>query len=509
MYGRPSLRQLILVSIAIPVVAVVVGTAWLGLRAMEKHLERRLQEDVELVARAIHLPLRNALLEGDAEEVQRALDSAFRIGRVYGAYVYDTRGERVAAASTGDQGAPPDEIAGVAEGGEQGEYTEVGRRRVYSFFLPLATSGGEILGLLQVTRRRQEMEDHLLRVRVQAGLSTLTGVLLVVGVVLVGHHRAVGRPLSRLADSMRRVEEGDREHRADTDLAPREVARLAEGLNSMLESLVRSEREIESGRRSQLVLQNRLQRSERLAAIGQLAAGVAHELGTPLSIVDGHAQRALRAGDVSPEARLRWEAVRGECRRIEGIVQQLLAIGRQERPRRSRVSPERLVRGALSAARHAFDESGARVSVGESGVGPAENGEPTAGSGRRGGGTPPADVEVDRTRVEQALANLLRNAAQASPGGRVRLGWSGDGGRLVFTVDDDGPGIPRDRRTRVLQPFYTTKAPSEGTGLGLALVQSVADEHEGSVAVEDSPLGGARLVLTLGCGPPDGRRTAR
>lgn len=478
-----TIRHLILLVIVLPVLGVVAATAYLGLQALERYLERRLQEDVELVGRAVQLPLQDALIQGDVDDMQRILDSAFRIGRVYGATVYDQDGERIAAAGAGVGDAPSEDMARLAErGNRQREYTEVGRRRVYSFFMPLVTSAGEVVGLLQVTRRRREMEESLRRARLQAGLAILGCTVLVVGVVVGGHRRVVGGPLDRLARSMSRIEGGERGHRAETAVSTREVATLAHGLNSMVESLVRSEDEVERKRREQFALQARLQISERMAAIGELAAGVAHELGTPLSVVDGLAQRALRESRLSETSRRRWEGVRRECQRIEEIVQDLLAMDRGEPPTREPVAPERLVRRALSAASPEIRESGGRVDVLR-----WEGG----GEGR------PRPVRVDRRRVEQAVANLLRNAAQASPGGRVELGWRVSGERLVFVVDDDGPGIPPSERARVLRPFYTTRDASGGTGLGLTLAQGVAEEHDGTIEIGESPLGGARVVLTL------------
>ena len=110
-----------------------------------------------------------------------------------------------------------------------------------------------------------------------------------------------------------------------------------------------------------------------------------------------------------------------------------------------------------------------------------------------------------------AFANLLRNAVQASPGGRVRVSWSGGGTDVTFIIEDDGPGLFPEIRARIFEPFFTTKG-ALGTGLGLSVVQRIAHEHGGSVVAGDSELGGAAFHLILpstSCSPrttPPGRR---
>ncbi len=477
-----SLRQAMLFFAILPLLLAAAGGAWLGLGVLEEQLERRLQEDVELVARAIRLPLADALESGREEQVLRALESAFQIRRVYGAYVYDELGRRIAAVGAVEpregEEAEVDEITGLE--GRFGEYGEVGERRVYSYFVPLIGARGEPIGMLQVTRRRREMEEYL--ERWQRSAAWLIGgiVVLGAGLVLVGHHRAVGRPVARLVEGMRRVEAGESEHRVPVEPNPKEIGSIAAGLNRMLDGLARSEREVERRRGMELALQERLQRSERLASIGQLAAGVAHELGTPLGVVDADAQRALRDTELDPEERERWERVRGQVRRMDATVKQLLGISRREEAARRRMSVGRIVRGAQAAVRPVFEELGSELRV--------RSGEPSA------------EIVVDPPRLEQALANLLRNAAQADPGGSVRLRWRVSSDEISFVVEDDGPGIPPEERGRIFQPFFTTKAPAEGTGLGLALVQTVADEHDGEVRLEETDSGGARFILSVSRG---------
>jgi signal transduction histidine kinase len=104
--------------------------------------------------------------------------------------------------------------------------------------------------------------------------------------------------------------------------------------------------------------------------------------------------------------------------------------------------------------------------------------------------------------MEQALANLLRNAAQAARHGPVRLSWFQQDAKAGFEVEDDGPGVPESVRPHLFEPFFTTRKSGQGTGLGLAIVHRIAREHGGSVEVGASEMGGARFRIVLDA--PDG-----
>lgn len=169
---------------------------------------------------------------------------------------------------------------------------------------------------------------------------------------------------------------------------------------------------------------------------------------------------------------------------MEHIVGQLLEFGRGEGAEgRRRVSVDRMVAGAVSTVRGMLDRTGVTLKV--------------------AGGPSAVEVEAQPASLERALANLLRNGAQAASdgrtarGGRLRLSWEVDGGDVALIVDDDGPGVPDEVRGRIFEPFFTTKTIGEGTGLGLAVVHGIAEAEGGSVEVGDSPLGGARFVIRL------------
>ena len=468
-----SLRWALILQVLVPLLAAMAVFTTIGLTTLERSAETRMQDEVELVARAVRLPISDSLEQGREQDVRQALESVFRIGRVYGAYVYDVDGELVAAVGAVNPATRKREVAELAaEGEQQGAYEQIQGQDVYSYFLPLSDSGGRIAGLLQVTRRGSDFQELAVQLRLQAVAVIAVAGGLITLMVLWGHRRAIGRHFDRLTGSMARVESGELAHRAPLD-GPREIRSLSQALNTMLDSMARAEQEIARRRDAQLELEAQLRHAEKLAAIGRLASGVAHELGTPLSVLDGKAQRALRRAEPdAPEARA-LQGIRREVARMEHIVRQLLEFGRGQNRQYRRTRMGDLATAAAAALEQPFSAAGATLELQ-----PCE---------------PDPELYVDPIRLEQVLVNLLRNALQAGAGA-VRVSWRpGDAGGLQLLVDDDGPGVPAESRKRLFEPFYTTKAVGEGTGLGLAVVHGIITEHGGQVQVEDSPLGGARF----------------
>jgi len=223
---------------------------------------------------------------------------------------------------------------------------------------------------------------------------------------------------------------------------------------------------------------------ERLAAVGSMAAGLAHELRTPLAgieVVAGLLRREL-AGDCA--ARELVDELLEASRRLSRVIREGLGFLRPAIPEREPVEPESLVFEAVDAAR-----GGAAAEV-EVVVRP---------------GLP--RLVADAGQLRSALSNLLRNAFEAAgasaAGGRVHLEVAeAPGGGLVFAVEDDGPGVPAELRDRIFQPFFTTR--EGGSGLGLAMAQKVAVAHGGSLTLGTGSLGGARFELRLPAGESKG-----
>jgi PAS domain S-box-containing protein len=222
-------------------------------------------------------------------------------------------------------------------------------------------------------------------------------------------------------------------------------------------------------------LQLRTQRSERLAALGTMAAGLAHEIRNPLNAASLQLQvveRRLRRERPKVEGALEASGLVGvEMKRLANLVDEFLQFARPQ--------PLRLVRADL---RHTVEELVALIR-------PEAIAAGVEVSLRKGDG---ASVQIDEERIKQVLLNLLRNALEAAGrGGRIELRVRADAVGVIIEVEDDGPGLPSSDAP-IFEPFYTTK--ESGTGLGLSIVHRIISDHGGTIGVQSRP---GRTVFTL------------
>jgi two-component system sensor histidine kinase HydH len=215
-------------------------------------------------------------------------------------------------------------------------------------------------------------------------------------------------------------------------------------------------------------LEAAMERDRRLASLGEMAAVLAHEIRNPLASMKGHAQLLTeRLPEDTPEGEKAARVVR-EAVRLEELTSDLLAFIRSEQMTRGEEDPRRILEAA------AEDVGAERLELDME--------------------TAPSSWPLDGRLLRQALANLLRNALQASPGG-AKAAVAVEGDELVFRVLDRGDGVPPEARERIFEPFFTTR--SRGTGLGLAVARRIAELHGGAIAVTEAPGGGALFRLRI------------
>lgn len=472
--GFTNLRSAILAFVVFPCLLATAFIGWAGLRGLEEQVNSRMQEDLELIARTLRLPLSRALTADRPGLIQETIESTIGMDQVYAVYVYDEQGQQVAGIGRRRAAVPTAEAAELAGQRERQEGSaDVGEQKLVSVFQPLTGEGGQISGLLQVTRHSGAVQGYLERARQVALLAiALTGLLLT-GVIVFGHHFGVGRHVTRLEGGMRRIRDGDLDHRLAVRGAA-EFRHLARGINRMLDGITASQREIERRRETEQLLRERLHRAEKMAAIGRLAAGIAHELGSPLSTLYGRAQQLLRRFDPGAVEHAALVDISDNAVRMEKTIRQLMDFGRSNPLNRTCVAVAPLLQRLAADAR---ERCAGKVEI-----------EVAC--------DPQLSVPADALRLEQAVSNLLDNAVQAAKR-RVRVGVSQDAETLSIEVGDDGPGVPGDVRELIFDPFFTTKAVGQGTGLGLSVATAAAEDHDGRLTLEDDPLGGARFTLLL------------
>ena len=207
-----------------------------------------------------------------------------------------------------------------------------------------------------------------------------------------------------------------------------------------------------------------LLRAERVATMGTLAMGVAHEVSTPLGIIVGRAEQLHERVRDDERAERHTQAILKQAERIQHIVRRFLDMARGAAPSIERTDPALIVRAATAAVEHRFAR--ARVSL-TADIPPA---------------MPP--IQCDRDLLEQAVVNLLLNACEACPsGGHVEVTARADAEQVAFVVTDDGAGIRPEDAARATEPFFTTKGSGTGAGLGLAIASEIVKSHRGELTV--------------------------
>ena len=221
----------------------------------------------------------------------------------------------------------------------------------------------------------------------------------------------------------------------------------------------------------------RVAQSEKLAALGQLAAAIAHEVRNPLAVIRSAAQGLAEARTpADAEAERASAFIMAEIDRLANIVNSLLAFARPLHVEPRSVSPGELFDRAVLLAADELTAKQVRLARDES---PA---------------LPPAWADPDL--LCQVLLGLLANAAEAVPaGGEITLGARVSDGAVELAVTDSGPGVPRELRDRIFEPFFTTRP--RGTGLGLAVAKEIVEAHGGRIVVGERPGGGARFIVRL------------
>ena len=306
--------------------------------------------------------------------------------------------------------------------------------------------------------------------------------------------RLIHKPIAGIRSTMHRVAAGDLSARAPVRRRD-EIGAVAEGLNEMLaemenfnvalqarvreatKELRASNAELVESYQGVFALREALARAEQMAAVGQTAASVAHQIGTPLNLISGYVQMLMEeAGEDSRIAR-RLQIVQEQISKVTTIVRTVLDHARRPMPRQP-TSVARMVERVCDVARPKLDASGVTLKL-------------TIDRGI-------AEVDADVVQLELALLNLITNALDAMPGGgTLAITVSPSPAGVRIQVADTGAGIAADLLPRIFEPWVTTKSAGHGSGLGLSITRDVVTSHGGTIGVTSESGGGATFTIEL------------
>jgi signal transduction histidine kinase len=470
-------------AVAVAAVAVMVGHNLLADREEQTMFEEEHEQDLQ-VMEALEATLEAVAASQGAEGVRqvaieanrRARDARFRFVVLHDPDVVHPNEVPPEA----DAAVRRDETVSLTRQDASG----VPRRLTY---LPVKLDG-QVRGALELSQSTAAHDKFSWRRRVIVLLTTITLLALSTFVVLAIGVYAVARPLERVRSQARAVGEGEIGIRLGLQRRD-EIGQLAREMDAMCERIVAERLRLAAHTEERIASLEQLRHTDRLTTMGQLASGVAHELGTPLNVV---AQRAKMIESSSAEATSKTNAriVQEQVARMIVIIRQLLDFSRRQSPRLGVVSVRDFVTKTLDLLGPLIAKNAVQASL-----------------------EVPDEallVHADRNQLQQVLTNVVMNSVQAMPHGgrlgvRVRAAKARPPGDpaapgeeyIAVSVEDEGVGIPRDHLSRIFEPFFTTKGIGEGTGLGLSVAYGIVQEHGGWIDVESEVGRGSRFTIWL------------
>jgi signal transduction histidine kinase len=494
-----SLGARLSICVAIIVFMVVASVAYLEVRSYEGHIESDLADAARLAARSAADVLEQGALPLDPVDVRDSLHDLVAADPVLDAIsviARDPGGQLRVFTSTSTE--EREELLSLAGRAIAAQAPASDRSStVMLFALPVPHRANYAVAVTVGLESLLQAREHELRVALGFAVPTIVLVTLLVHLIV---RRFVGQPLSGILQVMGRNAGG--EFQARTTIARHdEIGTIGAGLNEMLDQLqrfnqslhdkvreatydlsVRNE-QLAASRSELLVLRESLAHTERVAALGQVAANVAHQAGTPLNLVSGYVQMIRDDPRTDDRTRTRLVMVDAQIQQVTRVLRTMLDHARRPSGL-TRVALGRVIERVRELAQPRLERAGIRLEMSVADDLPA--------------------VNADATQLEMALLNLVTNALDAMPqGGALSMTATAcpDGARVE--VADTGGGIPAAVADRLFEPWVTTKPAGQGSGLGLAIVRDVVRVHGGSIAASNLDRG-AVFVITLPAVIPDG-----
>ncbi|PLX91271.1 MAG: histidine kinase [Desulfuromonas sp.] len=484
MFSSSLISRIILMNVLLLTLGIGFFAAFHHKRDQQNMIELTTQ-GAEILMATIENAIFNSKCKGDAERLQKTLQFISQSPNLLGVRIFSPDDGRVINSSIEseiDQQAPAQDFSVYASGGTSG-LIDGSDEEVLSIVKPIRARPlcaechgevGQVLGVLNLNYSMHETNNRLAGSSRAFSLSMVFITILLSGGVAIILLRFVRKPIQVISDRMARVEAGD----LNVRMVPKhndEIAFLMRSFNSMVEKLDVAKQELEAYHFSQM------EQADRLASIGEMATGMAHEIKNPLAGISGAV--TVLADDLAKDDPRRQvvQDILAQIARLNKTATDLLNFGRPGLPQCDFIDVNDVVKQTLFfVAQHPEAKNIHQIT------------ELTRG-------LPP--VWADRKQIQQVLLNIIINALQAMPecGSltvQTELTNEHDGRSYVrIQIVDTGSGIPVETLDKIFTPFYTTK--NRGTGLGLAICKQLVKQNDGHISVLSSPEEGTSFAISL------------
>jgi len=439
-------------------------------------LIKKMKIEVETTGRNLKVSLEKVGIEREHEYVQDLIDSVEEYERTLGVIVYHQGKDLVfRSRSLDDPIGPYLELIknSIKYNDPQEGFRSYKKAHIFAYAFPLKDKKGKNIGGVSILQHTSFMEEDIKRAEWSIFITILILIGGTVAFVLLGTRKWIAQPISQLMNGIQTMAKGHLETQIKLK-GKDELSELARAFNQMAIDLKKAQEKIIQESENKLDLERSLKHSEKLATIGQLASGLAHEVGTPLNIISGRAELIQRRLEDKEGSKRNLEIIIQQTERITKIIKQLLGFVRKKRPEQKTLTLDLFLETLLDFLDHQIQKQGVKVV--------------------REWSDPLPPVIGDPDQLQQVFLNLILNAIQSMPeGGTLRLSvmpkWVsredlGEDRRqyVVVSVEDTGLGMEKEVIQNVFNPFFTTK--ETGTGLGLMVSQGIVQDHDGWIDVK-------------------------
>lgn len=470
--------------LTITVGAAMFGASLLSLKQREATLEIALRDELRAHAVTLQIALEENYSNGQLLESRQLIDRLRENTRIYAVLLFDEKSQLITLSQpqTNEIFRNPPELGTVLQTGEMVEFIRlVEGEKYFSIIMPLRLTENK-RGALEIVKPFALIKNDIAETRANWLATTLFLLAVIFLVVAIVLRRSLTNPFQNLLIGAQNLGRGNLDYRVKVPKTRDELAFLAQEFNRMADNLEAQKQVAEKESENRLMLERELRHTERLASVGRLAAGIAHELGAPLNVIDARAEQLLEKPQTALEKREKnLNIIRAQTEKISRLIRQLLTLAR---PYNFRIVPLDL-NEIVSLTIEQIAENAMRQKV-EIEFSEVEN----------------LIVSADRDYLQQVFLNILMNAIQAMPTGgnlKILLGnETKNGANFAFVkFSDTGAGITKENLEKIFDPFYTTKDIGEGTGLGLAVSHRIIEEHGGFIEAENNLGGGATFSIYL------------